>query len=105
MQLFAYQEQEVMAMTFLQLQSPIRWMFLIHALCGATALGVFLIPLLSKKGGKLHTRAGWVYTAVMIIVGISAYVITPWRAFFDPERTDAGHDHDTSGGSSLSLFQ
>jgi uncharacterized membrane protein len=82
MRLFAYQDREAMAMTFLQIQNPIRWMFLLHALCGAIALGVFLIPLLSSKGGKLHKRTGWVYTAVMVIVGLSAYIITPWRAFF-----------------------
>jgi hypothetical protein len=76
-------------MTFLDLQSPIRWMFLVHALCGAIALGVFLIPLLSKKGGRLHTRTGCLYTAVMAIVGVTAYVITPWRVIVDPEKTSS----------------
>lgn len=76
-------------MTFLHLQSPIRWMFLFHAICGSLALGVLLLPLLSGKGGKVHVRSGWIYAWAMVIVGISAFVITPWRAFFDPERTSS----------------
>ena len=76
-------------MTFLQLQSPMRWLFLFHAICGALALGLLLVPLLSKKGGKLHVRTGWFYTLLMVCVGASALVITPWRAFVDPERTSS----------------
>lgn len=76
-------------MTFQSLQHPIRWLFLLHALGGAIALAIFLIPLLSRKGGKLHTRTGWIYSYAMIFVGISAFIITPWRAFLDPERTSS----------------
>ncbi len=85
-------------MTYEALQHPIRWLFLLHALCGTIALLVFLVPLLSKKGGKLHTRAGWIYSYAMIFVGASAFVITPWRAFFDPERTSS------SAGFAVFLF-
>ncbi len=74
-------------MTFLQLDHPIRWMFLVHSLCGALALLTLLIPLFSKKGGKLHVKSGWVYVYAMAVVGLSAYVITPWRAFIDSNRT------------------
>ena len=73
-------------MTFLNLNNPIRWLFLFHALAGAFALAVFLIPLLSKKGSRLHVRTGWAYTVAMVIVGVSSFILTPWRVFFDPER-------------------
>ena len=74
-------------MKFEIIQNPIRWLFLLHVICGAVALCVFMIPLLSKKGGKLHIKMGWLYTYAMVFVGISAFIITPWRAFFDETRT------------------
>lgn len=74
-------------MTFLTLENPIRWLFLSHAIAGALALVVLVIPLISKKGGKLHVKAGWIYTGAMVFVGISAFVIAPWRVFFDPAKT------------------
>lgn len=74
-------------MKFFVLESPIRWLFLAHALVGALALGVLIIPLLSKKGGRVHIQVGWIYTYAMILVGLSAMVITPWRALVDPHRT------------------
>jgi uncharacterized membrane protein len=79
-------------MSFLSLENPIRWLFLAHALAGALALLVFAIPLVSKKGGKLHVKAGWVYTGAMAFVGLSAFVITPWRVFFDPAKTTSSED-------------
>ncbi len=74
-------------MTFLTLENPIRWLFLAHAIAGALALFVLAIPLISKKGGKLHVKTGWVYTGAMVFVCLSAFVITPWRVFFDPTKT------------------
>lgn len=74
-------------MTFLNLENPIRWLFLAHAIAGALALFVLVIPLVSKKGGKLHVKTGWIYTGAMVFVGVSAFVITPWRVFFDPAKT------------------
>ena len=79
-------------MHFATLDSPIRWLFLAHALAGALALLVLTIPLVSKKGGKLHVRTGWIYTGAMVFVGLSAFVITPWRAFLDPARTSASEN-------------
>lgn len=69
------------------LENPVRWLFLGHAIAGALALLVLTIPLVSKKGGKLHVKAGWIYTGAMLFVGLSALVITPWRIFFDPTKT------------------
>ena len=75
-------------MVFQELTGPIRLVFLAHALAGAVALLVFLIPLFSKKGGKLHVKTGEIYTGAMVLIAISALVITPWRALVDPGRTD-----------------
>ncbi len=85
-------------MKFESIEHPIRWLFLFHAVGGAVALASFLIPLMSKKGGKLHIKAGWVYSYAMVFVGLSAFVITPWRVFFDPARIG------TSTGFSAFLF-
>lgn len=59
-----------------------------HVIGGSLALLTFLIPLLSKKGGKVHAYSGWAYSAGMIIVAISAFLITPWRFFFDENGTN-----------------
>lgn len=56
---------------------------------GVAALSVLSIPLLSAKGGNVHVRAGWFYVVMMIGVGLTSFVITPWRAFFDSERTSS----------------
>lgn len=74
-------------MTFFELTNSIRWLFLAHAAAGALALFTLSIPMVSKKGGSLHVKTGWVYTGSMIFVGLSAFVITPWRVFFDPAKT------------------
>src|SRR5688572_15459294 len=76
-------------MSFLQIQSPVRWIFLLHAVFGIMALALLLIPLLSKKGSRIHIWSGWAYTISMAAVAISSYVISPWRIFFDPEGTGA----------------
>lgn len=79
-------------MTFLTLENPIRWLFLAHAMAGSLALLVLFIPLISKKGGQLHVRTGWIYTGAMVFVGISAFIITPWRVFFDPTKTNSSEN-------------
>jgi len=63
-----------------------------HILGGALALVCFTIPLFSRKGGKLHSRAGWVYAGAMIVVAFSAFLITPWRYFIDSNGTDKSRD-------------
>ena len=56
-------------MTFLNLENPIRWLFLAHAVAGALALFVLVIPLVSKMGGQVHVKTGWIYTGAMVFVG------------------------------------
>lgn len=85
-------------MSFATLDSPLRWLFLAHAIAGLVALLTVGIPLATKKGGRLHVRAGWVYTAAMLVVALSAFLITPWRIAFDPARSS------TSIGFSAFLF-
>lgn len=60
-----------------------------HVLGGALALACFTIPLFSRKGGRLHARSGWIYAGAMILVAMSAFIITPWRYFIDPSGTDS----------------
>lgn len=43
----------------------------IHIIAGATALLVFWIPLVAKKGGRTHRRAGWVYVTAAAIVAVT----------------------------------
>jgi uncharacterized membrane protein len=85
-------------MLFSHLDHPIRWLFLAHAIAGILALISLVIPMLSKKGGKLHVRMGWFYTGAMIFIGLSAFIITPWRIFFDPSK------NFNSENSSIFLF-
>ena len=74
-------------MTYSHLQGAIQWTFIFHGICGALALSLFAVPMLAKKGGKTHVRVGWIYTGLMVLVCVSAFAITPWRAFSDPQRT------------------
>jgi hypothetical protein len=62
-----------------------------HVLAGAVALSVFWLPLVTKKGGKAHVRAGWVY-----VVAAAAIAVT---AFFNCARmlTDANPSNDNAG--------
>lgn len=85
-------------MNFQTINHPIKWIILIHVLAGLIALLIFSIPLLSRKGGKLHVLSGWVYVYSMCVVGFSTFLISPWRAFLDPERSFA------SQGFALFLF-
>jgi uncharacterized membrane protein len=46
----------------------------LHVLCGATALLSLWVPLLAKKGGKVHVRAGWVYVVAAAGIALTAFV-------------------------------
>lgn len=43
----------------------------VHAVSGLVALAVLAVPLISKKGGRVHRRAGWVFTAAMAGVALT----------------------------------
>lgn len=67
----------------------IRILFLIHILGGSIALLIFLVPMLSKKGGKLHIISGKIYVYAMLAVAFMAFPITLWRIFFDSNKSIA----------------
>lgn len=57
----------------------------IHAAAGLLALVVLAVPLVAKKGGPLHRRAGWLFTAAMAVVTITGLALAlAW--FVDPLR-------------------
>jgi len=44
---------------------------MLHAAAGGVGLVTMLVPLLARKGGRLHRRAGWVFTIAMGIVAVT----------------------------------
>ena len=56
----------------------------IHVAGGAAALLSMAVPLIARKGGRLHVRAGWVFVAGMTIVSVTALALSAARFFFDP---------------------
>jgi hypothetical protein len=64
----------------------------LHIAAGSVALASMLIPAVTRKGGLVHRRAGWVFVASMAIVSITALVLSGARLLFDPrpEARDAG---------------
>jgi uncharacterized membrane protein len=58
---------------------------ILHIIAGFAALFVFWIPMVTKKGGKLHNRVGWVYVAAMSVVAVSAFYMGVYRIFFDTQ--------------------
>jgi uncharacterized membrane protein len=59
------------------------WMRILHIMGGFTALLTFWIPVVTKKGGTLHVRSGWVYVIGMVIVAITAVYMVIYR-IIDP---------------------
>lgn len=55
----------------------------IHILAGATALLIFWLPLVAKKGGPLHRRVGWVYSVCMDVVEVTAWIVCGSRLLFE----------------------
>jgi uncharacterized membrane protein len=59
----------------------------VHIAAGAIALLVFWLPLVTRKGGRLHRRAGWVYVFSAAVVAVAGIVscarlasVGHWRA-------------------------
>jgi hypothetical protein len=59
----------------------------VHIAAGSLALGAMWVPLLSRKGGTLHRRAGRVFVIAMAVVTIAAIGASAWRLTCD---TDPG---------------
>lgn len=73
-----------------------RWL---HIISGFTALLVFWIPIVTKKGRKLHIRSGWVFVMAMTSVAITAFFMGVYRLTWD-----AGSDPDAIPFSWFLLF-
>jgi uncharacterized membrane protein len=52
---------------------------LVHIIAGSTAMLCGAVALLSLKGGRTHRRFGAVFLAAMILIGLSAIVLTFFR--------------------------
>ncbi|MGP4069078.1 DUF2306 domain-containing protein [Halobacillus sp. B29] len=61
----------------------------LHILAGFTALIVFWIPLVTKKGGMIHRRVGWIYVWAMGNVAATAFYMGIYRIGFDASRNAA----------------
>jgi hypothetical protein len=62
-----------------------RWL---HIAAGFLALLIFWVPIVSKKGGRIHNRSGWVYVYAMAFVSVSAFYMGVYRIVWDPARTE-----------------
>jgi hypothetical protein len=47
----------------------------LHVVAGGVGLVTMLVPLLATKGGRLHRRAGWVFTMAMGVVAVTGVAI------------------------------
>src|SRR5699024_6762913 len=64
-----------------------RWL---HIISGFIALFIFWLPIVTKKGGKFHVKAGWIYVTAMTGVSITALYMGIYRLTWD-----SGTDPDT----------
>ncbi|MFC4403426.1 DUF2306 domain-containing protein [Gracilibacillus xinjiangensis] len=60
-----------------------------HIIAGFLAAFIFWIPIVVKKGGRLHTIIGWIYVYAMLIVALSAFYMGFYRIFIDEESDKA----------------
>src|SRR5688500_942366 len=65
-------------------RSDVRTLLAIHIAGGTTALVSMFIPMIAKKGGTVHRRAGWVFVSGMTIVAVTALALSASRFLTDP---------------------
>lgn len=63
------------------------FVLLVHVLAGFAALGLFWIPVVTKKGGRWHRLSGWSYTWAMGTVAVTAVILALLRIFVEPGLT------------------
>lgn len=73
-------------MTFLQLVTAL------HIGAALTALATLPIPLIAKKGGRLHRRVGRVYASAMIVGSLSGGTMALFRLAQQPDPLQRQHD-------------
>ncbi|GIQ70504.1 DUF2306 domain-containing protein [Xylanibacillus composti] len=70
-----------------------------HIVGGFLALSVFWLPIVAKKGGRVHNNVGWVYVWAMAAVSVTAFFMGIYRLTWD-----AGPDADAIPFSWFLLF-
>lgn len=55
----------------------------LHIAAGFTALALFWLPMVARKGGALHRRVGWIYVGAMGVVAVTAVVVCSARILLD----------------------
>ena len=61
----------------------LRLVLALHIAGGAVALLAMAVPMVARKGGTTHRRAGWVFVAGMTTVSVTAFVLAGARVLFD----------------------
>lgn len=61
----------------------LKLILVVHVAAGVTALTSMWIPMLARKGARLHRRAGNVFVGAMSTVSVSALVLATARIVFD----------------------
>ena len=56
----------------------------VHIGAGSVALASMFIPMVTRKGGTAHRRAGWVFVWAMATVSVTALLLSGGRILFDP---------------------
>ena len=56
----------------------------LHIAGGSLALASMLVPMVTRKGGPAHRRAGWVFVGGMTVVSVTAFVLAAARVLTDP---------------------
>lgn len=54
----------------------IKPLLLIHVLCGSISLVLFWLPVVTKKGGRIHNGIGRIYVVTMWVVVVSAFILS-----------------------------
>ncbi|WP_413304404.1 DUF2306 domain-containing protein [Bacillus sp. 1P10SD] len=58
---------------------------ILHIVAGFVALFLFWIPIVTKKGGRVHNSVGWSFVIAMALVAVSALFMGSYRIFFDSD--------------------
>jgi len=56
----------------------------LHVAGGSLALASMLVPMVTRKGGTAHRRAGWLFVGGMTDVSVTAFVLAGARVLTDP---------------------
>ncbi len=64
----------------------------IHTVSGCLALSTFALPIILKKGGKLHARFGWAYVFGMAGVAVTSIIMALMRLFLDQDLSEQQRD-------------